>query len=103
MTSDIMQTDGIVQSIDNLNNQAYELRHTDQKKSAELAKNALNLSSKAGYKSGLGYALLNSGFQEFASSLYREAFTTFNQALNVFRDLGDPAGIAHAYYNLGLV
>ena len=97
------QTGHITRYIDALNDEAYELRHIDQKKSGELAQKALSLASKEGYHRGKGHALLNFGFQEFSSSLYREAFSTFNQALYVFRELDDSAGIAHTYYNLGLI
>ena len=102
-TNNALPAEEITRAIDALNNEAYELRHTDQKRSSELAQKALSLSTKEAYHPGRGHALLNSGFQEFSSSHYREAFSTFNQALNVFKELDDPAGIAHSYYNLGLV
>ena len=99
----IRLTEDIKRSIDAMNHEAYEARHIDQKKSGELAHKALNLASKTNYHSGRGHALLNRGFNEFASSLYREAFNSFNQALHVFRELEDQAGLSHSYYNLGLV
>ena len=47
--------------------------------------------------------LLNIGFRNSFTSQYREAFRTFNSALQIFRRLNDKEGIAHGYYNLGLV
>ncbi|MCW3117465.1 MAG: family 3 adenylate cyclase [Chitinophagaceae bacterium] len=93
----------IIPLVDELNEQSFELRHLDQKKSAKLGEKARNLSEKENYKKGLGDALLNIGFQQLSASSYREAFNSFNDALRIFRELNNAGGIAHSYYNLGLV
>ena len=90
-------------AVDSLNHESFELRHLDQKKSEELARQALLLAERMNYEKGSSHALLNIGFQELSTSQYREAFRTFNSALQIFRRLNDKEGIAHGYYNLGLV
>lgn len=88
---------------DELNRQSFELRHLDQIKAMDLAKQALELAEKNNYETGIANALLNLGFQELSRSDYKTAFLSFNKALTVFTRLNDQKGIAHANYNLGLV
>ncbi|MCW3111733.1 MAG: hypothetical protein JWR18_129 [Segetibacter sp.] len=89
--------------IDELNDKSFKLRHLNQKQSAELAHQALQLATHALYNKGRGNALLNIGFQEMNYGNYDKAFNTFNHALDVFRKIDNPRGISNAYYNLGLV
>jgi len=100
---DISSANESIRFIDELNKTAFEFRHLDQKKSAELAQKALDLSIKTGYQKGQGKALLNTGFYEFTHSNYSNAFNSFSRALHIFQDIQDQEGIGHANYNLGLV
>lgn len=88
---------------DELNRQSFELRHLDQIKAMDLAKQALEFAEKNNYETGIANALLNLGFQELSRSDYKTAFLSFNKALATFTSLNDQKGIAHANYNLGLV
>jgi class 3 adenylate cyclase len=92
-----------IRFIDDLNNKSFQQRHLNQRDSGEDARQALQLSTEAAYHKGRGNALLNLGFQELNYGQYDKAFNSFNQSLQIFKNIDDLCCIAHAYYNLGLV
>ncbi len=69
--TDAGETEGPKTAVDSLNHESFELRHLDQKKSEELARQALLLAERINDEKGSGHAQLNIGFQELSLSQYQ--------------------------------
>jgi class 3 adenylate cyclase/Tfp pilus assembly protein PilF len=89
--------------VDQLNKEAFDIRHQNRTKARRLSREALKLAMKDNYQNGQGHALLNLGFQELSNSDFNSAFNNFNKALDIFKESEFLDGIAQAYYNLGIV
>jgi len=83
------QPPSLLVEIDQLNQEAWEGRLNSRNRTLELSQSALALAKAEGYRCGLGYALRNLGFCEYATGNYEEALTTLSESLTLAHRLGD--------------
>lgn len=96
-------TDDTKAKVDQLNDLAYELRHTDTSLSLQRSREAIELAEKVTYQKGLAEALLNEGFAEMVLANYGEALQVLSKATQMFDNLKDEQGQGRALYNVSLV
>ncbi|HVG13517.1 MAG TPA: tetratricopeptide repeat protein [Chitinophagaceae bacterium] len=99
----LQDTEDPVLKADLLNEQAYELRHSDASLSMKKSREAGELAQHIGYQKGIATALLNEGFSLMVQADYNAAFPILYKAGDVFETIEDKAGQAHALYNIGIV
>ncbi|MDX2128373.1 MAG: tetratricopeptide repeat-containing sensor histidine kinase [Chloroherpetonaceae bacterium] len=73
------------------------------KLSDSLAKEALVLSEKMGYRQGVARALHHIGLIASLGSNYKEAYQFYIKSLNIFSSIGDSLGIAKNYNAIGII
>ena len=89
--------------IDELNEQAFDIRVSDSTRSFAISKEALDLSEKIGYTHGKAEALRMVGFGYIRRSDNTKALSCFEQALQLFESLNDRGGQGYVYTGLGIV
>lgn len=80
--------------INQLNDVAFNLRHTDPRLSHQLSENALRLSTANDYERGRAAALRNVGVHQINTNQYQLAVDTFEQCRRIFHRLQDQVGLA---------
>ncbi|MEO8086419.1 MAG: tetratricopeptide repeat protein [Bacteroidota bacterium] len=89
--------------IDDLNRNAYEIRHSDPALSAVKSREAIALAEPLNYSKGMASGYLNKGFGEMSRAEYAIAFQTLERAAAIFESIEDQAGKAHSLYNIAVV
>jgi two-component system, NtrC family, sensor kinase len=85
---------GLRYKIDQLNNQAWEIRVNDSLKSLELSKESVELARRINYRSGLAHGLKLLGFSYVRIAKNSEALPLLQEALVLFELLNDLKGQA---------
>ena len=101
--SDIETNGSTNLTIDQLNQQAWEIRVSDSNKAFTLSKEALSLSEKTGYTKGKAEALRTAGLCHVRLSQNDEAQACFDQALELFDALNDTGGKGYVYTGFGII
>lgn len=89
--------------VDRLIDQSYEYLNTDLDKSIEVGKKAEALAKSIGYKMGLAYSHKAIGLGYYYMAEQVEALTSWQLALNVFREIDFKAGVSNMLSNLGAI
>ncbi len=90
-------------SIDQLNQQAWEVRVTDSNRSLVLSNEALNLATTIDYTKGKAEGLRTKGFCHLRLSKNKEAQALLEESLQLYKALNDAAGIGYIYTGLGII
>ena len=93
----------IINQIDELNNQAWEIHTNQPKLGLELSSKAKKLSEAHSYPKGLAYALRNMGVSNRYLSNLETALTLSIQALDMFIELIDKSGESQALVSIGAI
>src|SRR5688572_1754860 len=102
MSNDIaIQT--LREKIDELNQQAWDLRVSDSPKSLVLGQEALTLARSIHYKRGVAEGARSSGFCYVRLSKNEEALPLLKESLSLFESLHDLNGQAGVYEFLGII
>ena len=100
----LIETDnGSNSEIDQLNQQAWDLRVSDSNKAFALGKEALSLSETIGYIKGKAEALRTLGLCHVRLSQNHESQACFEQAFELFDALNDTGGKGYVYTGFGIV
>ncbi len=86
-----------------LNALSKSLFNSNPDTSVTIAAKSKLLAEKINYKKGLALAFKNMGIGYYLQGKYKEAVLTWQQALDVYRLLGDKSGIANMLSNQGSV
>jgi len=86
-----------------LNALSKSLFNSSPDSSVTIAASSKLLAEKINYKTGLALAFKNMGIGYYLQGKYKEAILTWQQALDVYRLLGDKSGIANMLSNQGSV
>jgi two-component system, NtrC family, sensor kinase len=89
--------------IDQLNQQAWDVRVYDSLKSSELSKESVELSRSINYHSGLGHGLKSLAFSYIRIAKNNEALPLLQEALTLFEQLNDLRGEAVVNGYLGII
>ena len=89
--------------IDQLNQEAFEVRVTDSNRSLVLSEDALSLSKKIDYTKGKAEGLRTSAFCLMRLSKNVEAKARCEESLKLFTSLNDLAGEGYIYAGLGII
>ncbi len=95
--------DSLQGKIDQLNQQAFEIRATDSNRSLVLSEEALGLAEKIDYPKGKAEGLRTSAFCFLRLSKNAEAKARFEASLKLFKSLNDLAGEGYIYAGLGII
>src|SRR5215203_3393847 len=102
-----MSNDTVIASlhekIDDLNQQAWEVRVTDLPKSLELSQESVKLARSINYPKGLAEGLRSLGFSYVRFSKNEEAVPLLKESLSLFQSLNDLKGQAVVYEYLGII
>ena len=93
----------ITKKIDALNNKAWNIHITQPKEGLELSNQALTLSKKANYPSGIAYAIRNKGVSNRYLSNLEEALSLSLEAIHLFKELDDEHGLSQALVSTGAI
>jgi signal transduction histidine kinase len=93
----------IINKIDNLNKEAWEVHIAQPVLALELSVQARSLSEKYSYKTGLAYAIRNMGVSNRYLSNLETALSLSFQALDLLVQLGEKKGEAQAYVSIGAI
>ena len=88
---------GSIEHVDLLVDLAWEIGLTSEKRARELTKQARNIATHLKYKKGRAYYLRNDSYFNLISSNLEKALKEIQQALDLFRKLGDERGEATAF------
>lgn len=100
----LIETDGSENlKIDQLNQQAWEIRVSDSNKAFAVSKEALLLSENTGYIKGKAEALRTIGLCHVRLSQNHEGQACFEQALELFDSLNDTGGKGYVYTGFGII
>ncbi len=91
------------EKIDDLNQQAWELRVTDLPKSFELSEESVKLARSINYSKGLAEGLRSLGFSYVRFFKNDEAAPLLKESLSLFQSLNDHKGQAIVYEYLGII
>src|SRR5687767_9112113 len=91
------------EKIDDLNQQAWNVRVSDSPKSFELSKQAVEMARSINYTKGLAEGLQNCGLGYIRLSKNDEAVKVLKEALPLFKSLKDLKGQSMVYEYLGIV
>src|SRR6188768_880509 len=91
------------EKIDDLNQQAWDLRVTDLPKSFELSEESVKLSRSINYSKGLAEGLRSLGFSYVRFSKNDQADPLLKESLSLFQSLNDLKGQAVVYEYLGII
>jgi tetratricopeptide (TPR) repeat protein len=89
--------------IDSINNLGGHLIHSNMGRSNEFARQALDLSLKAGYRRGEGVALNTIASNQLFSGDYDSAIINYEKAITIFTEIEFIHGLAYCYSNLGVL
>ena len=89
--------------IDDLNQQAWNIRVNDSPKAFELSKESVELAKKINYSKGLAEGLRTLGFCYVRLSKNDEALPVLKESLSLFESLNDPEGQAVVYEYLAII
>lgn len=89
--------------IDDVNKQAWELRHSKIDQALTLAQKAFELSKSASYLKGQAESLLTQGFCQLRRSDYKLAFQHVHKALEYFQSLSNEEGQQRTLNTLGIL
>jgi two-component system NtrC family sensor kinase len=89
--------------IDQLNQQAWDVRVSDSTKAHELSQKAIGLAGKTGYTKGKAEGLRTLGFCLVRLSKHQEAHACLEEALSLFESLNDLRGQATVYEYFGII
>jgi serine phosphatase RsbU (regulator of sigma subunit)/tetratricopeptide (TPR) repeat protein len=96
-----LSLEACIDKVDELNAQAWEMNRKDPRSSLELAWRAHSISSPAGYKKGIAYALRTIGACHTWLSKNEEAFAYSFDAIAILKELDDKKEEAQVNYNIG--
>ncbi|MEO7488028.1 MAG: tetratricopeptide repeat protein [Ferruginibacter sp.] len=96
-------TDSLQSKIDQLNQEAFEMRATDSNRSFVLSEEALSLAEKIDYTKGKAEGLRTSAFCLLRLSKNAEAKARCEESLTLFKSLNDVAGEGYIYAGLGII
>src|SRR6478752_3220950 len=91
------------EKIDDLNQQAWEVRVSDMPKAFELSKESVKLARNINYPKGLAEGLRLLGFSYLRFSKNDEAALLLKESLSLFQSLNDHQGQAIVYEYLGII
>jgi diguanylate cyclase (GGDEF)-like protein len=97
------QNKDVVSRLHHLNEQAWELRSRDPKRSEELAGEAVTIATSLNDKSGLANAYLTRGYARYKLSRWNEARQDAEEARVLFETLNDPAQLLETLNVLGII
>src|SRR4030095_3799668 len=101
-----MSNDTAIQSlkekIDDLNQQAWEVRVSDSEKAFELSQESLKLARNINYQKGIAEGLRSLGFAYIRLYKNDEAAPLLRESLSLFQSLNDLKGQAIVYEYLGI-
>ncbi len=80
----------MLEEVDLLNNQAWELRLTDRSHCLELSREALEKADRIHYRLGRGFALRGLGFCAYLSADHTAAFSILSEGLAISEELEHP-------------
>ena len=89
--------------IDNLNEQAWELRSSNVSEALRLAEKACTLASKEHYNAGIAASLLTKSYCQFRHSDYKNALENADKALEMFEASESKADIQRSLNTLGII
>jgi signal transduction histidine kinase len=92
-----------IDKIDQLNQQAWDIRIIDSNKAHELIMEAFQLSKATGYAKGEAEGLRTLGFCLIRLSKHDEAYARLNEALAIFESLDDLKGKATVFQYFGII
>ena len=81
-------------SVDELNQQAWELRSSYPSRSLELSSHALTIAQQIGYRKGEGDAYSNKGTAYYLLSSYENAISELHNASQIFKEIRDEKSLA---------
>jgi signal transduction histidine kinase len=102
MTNDTA-IESLRERIDNLNQQAWNIRVNDSPKAFELSKETVAISRNANYAKGLAEGLRTLGFCYIRLSRNEEAIPLFKESFSLFESLNDLEGQAVIYEYLSII
>ncbi len=91
------------EKIDQLNQQAWDIRVNDSLKAFTLSRRTLKLARTINYKKGIAEATRSMGFCYVRLSKNDEALPVLDESLSLFKELGDLKGQAVVYEYLGVI
>jgi signal transduction histidine kinase/tetratricopeptide (TPR) repeat protein len=91
------------EKIDDLNQQAWEVRVTDLPKAFELSQESVKLARSIDYTKGLAEGLRSLGFSYVRFSKNDEAVPLLKESLSLFQSLNDLKGQAVVYEYMGII
>jgi len=89
--------------VDALNNLAKSYFNANPDSSVAIGSRSAALATIIDYKPGLALALKNKGIGYYLQGIYIDAIKTWEEALEVFKQIGDKTGIANMLSNQGAV
>ncbi len=92
-----------IQTIDAMNQLAFEIRNSDTQRSISLSKKSQELSAQLNYMTGLATSLSNEAFCYVQITNYELALEKLFEALKIFEETRNEKGVAQVHYNLCLV
>jgi tetratricopeptide (TPR) repeat protein len=91
------------QTVDRLNEEAYDNRYNNTALTEKLAQDALQIARKIHYQEGEAWALRNLGIAKAIQGKGEEAIQHFQEALQIFERLDNFKGLGLTLSNLGTV
>src|SRR4051812_28311366 len=89
--------------IDQLNEQAWDIRVNDSTKAFELSSESVELARSINYTKGLAEGLRSLGFCYVRLAKNDEALSILNESLALFESLDDIKGLGVVYEYLGII
>ena len=96
-------SDDIIQKINALNDEAWQVHDTEPKTGLKLSSEAKELSEKHNYRRGLAYAIRNMGVSYRYLSNLEEALSLSALAMEQFIELNDQSGESQALVSIGAI
>jgi two-component system NtrC family sensor kinase len=89
--------------IDALNRKAWDIRFSDSRRCGYFSEEAIERSKPINYRKGLAEGLRSYGFALVRHSQYEQAVEMLNQAMDIFRSLGDECGQSDIHECFGII
>ena len=96
-------SDDIVQKINALNDEAWQVHDTEPKTGLKLSSEAKELSEKYNYRRGMAYAIRNMGVSHRYLSNLEKALSLSAQAMEQFIELDDKSGESQSLVSIGAI